>query len=168
MNQKTRKVRVGHVVSTKMDKTVVVAVEWQRTHPLYKKRIRRITKLLAHDEKSESSIGDHVSITSTRPFSKTKRWRINQILQRRDVAEIKPIELDEALQAEFAKMPSVDPPTEDAQATVETDTVETESNPPTEDAQATVETDTVETESNPPTEDAQATVETDTVDKDKK
>ena len=79
MSRRTRKVRVGRVVSAKMDKTVVVAMEWQQTHPIYKKRIRRITKLLAHDEKSESSIGDRVSITSTRPFSKNKRWRVSDI-----------------------------------------------------------------------------------------
>ena len=126
MSRRTRKVRVGRVVSAKMDKTVVIAMEWQQTHPIYKKRIRRITKLLAHDEKSESSIGDRVSITSTRPFSKTKRWRVSEILQRRDVAEIKPIELDEALQREFERVPNVDPPTESVQEAAETDTVEVE------------------------------------------
>ncbi|WP_052661808.1 30S ribosomal protein S17 [Anaerocellum danielii] len=77
-----RKTRVGVVVSDKMDKTVVVAVERLVQHPLYKKTIKRTTKFKAHDENNECRIGDKVLIMETRPLSKEKRWRVVQILER--------------------------------------------------------------------------------------
>jgi small subunit ribosomal protein S17 len=77
-----RKVRVGRVVSDKMDKTVVVAVERLVAHPLYKKRIRRTSKLKAHDELNQCRIGDTVRVVETRPLSKTKRWRVVEIVAR--------------------------------------------------------------------------------------
>jgi len=78
----TRKVRVGTVVSDKMDKTVVVAVETLKRHPLYKKTVRRTKKFKAHDEHNECRIGDRVRIMETRPLSKEKRWRVVEILAR--------------------------------------------------------------------------------------
>ena len=75
-----RKVRVGRVVSDKMNKTVVVAVEWRQTHPLYSKSVKRITKFHAHDEDNSSKEGDVVTIVETRPLSKTKRWRVTQVV----------------------------------------------------------------------------------------
>lgn len=75
-----RKVRVGRVVSDKMNKTVVVAVEWRQTHPLYSKSVKRITKFHAHDEDNTSKEGDVVTIVETRPLSKTKRWRVTQVV----------------------------------------------------------------------------------------
>lgn len=77
-----RKTTVGRVVSDKMDKTVVVAVEDSVKHPLYKKVIKRTVKRKAHDEKNECVIGDRVRIMETRPLSKDKRWRVVDILEK--------------------------------------------------------------------------------------
>ncbi|OLE26325.1 MAG: 30S ribosomal protein S17 [Actinobacteria bacterium 13_1_20CM_3_71_11] len=77
-----RKVREGYVVSDKMDKTVVVAVEDQVKHPLYGKVMRRTSKLKAHDEQNQCGIGDRVLLMETRPLSATKRWRVVEILER--------------------------------------------------------------------------------------
>lgn len=73
---------IGQVISDKMDKTVTVLVERRVKHPLYKKYIRRSTKLHAHDEGNECHVGDLVSITQCRPLSKTKFWRLHEILER--------------------------------------------------------------------------------------
>ena len=77
-----RKVREGLVVSDKMDKTVVVAVEDRFKHPLYGKVVRRTSKLKAHDEKNEAGTGDRVLLMETRPTSATKRWRVVEILEK--------------------------------------------------------------------------------------
>jgi small subunit ribosomal protein S17 len=77
-----RKIREGRVVSDKMEKTVVVAVERLVAHPLYKKRIRRTTRLKAHDEENQCRTGDTVRVVETRPLSKEKRWRVVEILRR--------------------------------------------------------------------------------------
>ncbi|MDZ7374947.1 MAG: 30S ribosomal protein S17 [candidate division KSB1 bacterium] len=77
-----RKVRIGKVISDKMDKSRVVAVERYIQHPLYKKYIRRTSKFMVHDENNESREGDIVRIMETRPLSKRKRWRIVEILER--------------------------------------------------------------------------------------
>ena len=78
----SRKTRVGVVVSDKMDKTVVVAVRDSTRHKLYGKILRRITKYAAHDEQNSCGVGDRVLIMETRPLSKTKRWRVAQILEK--------------------------------------------------------------------------------------
>lgn len=77
-----RKIRVGTVVSDKMNKTVVVAVERRTAHPVYGKRITKTTKFHAHDEQNEAHEGDTVRIMETRPLSKTKRWRLVEIIER--------------------------------------------------------------------------------------
>ena len=77
-----RKVREGLVVSDKMDKTVVVAVEDRVKHPLYGKVLRRTSKLKAHDEQNEAGIGDRVLLMETRPLSASKRWRVVEILEK--------------------------------------------------------------------------------------
>jgi len=77
-----RKVRVGIVVSNKMQKSIVVAIDRRVPHPLYKKPTHRTTKLIAHDEKNEARIGDKVQIMETRPLSKRKRWRLVQVVER--------------------------------------------------------------------------------------
>ncbi|MGH2676083.1 MAG: 30S ribosomal protein S17 [Actinomycetota bacterium] len=77
-----RKVRTGVVVSTAMEKTVVVQVERRKRHSLYGKSMRRTSKLHAHDEASEAKVGDVVRLMETRPLSKTKRWRVVEILER--------------------------------------------------------------------------------------
>jgi len=80
--QKPRTQKVGRVVSDKMDKTVVVAVDYVRRHPLYHKRITRTSKFMAHDERNECKEGDIVRIEETRPLSARKRWIVREILQR--------------------------------------------------------------------------------------
>lgn len=80
-----RKVRVGKVVSDKMQKTIVVAIETIKPHPLYGKRVRHTKKFKAHDENNDARIGDVVKIMETRPLSKDKRWRLVEILVRADV-----------------------------------------------------------------------------------
>ena len=78
----TRKVRTGVVVSDRMDKTVIVRVERQTRHPLYGKTIRLSSKLAAHDEANEARVGDRVRVMETRPLSRTKRWRVVEIVER--------------------------------------------------------------------------------------
>ena len=80
--RKLRKVRVGKVVSNKMDKTIVVAIEDNVKHPIYGKIIKRTLKVHAHDENNECSIGDKVEVMETRPLSKTKRWRLVEIIEK--------------------------------------------------------------------------------------
>jgi small subunit ribosomal protein S17 len=82
VERNTRKTREGLVVSDKMDKTVVVAVEDRVKHALYGKVLRRTSKLKAHDEQNDCGIGDRVLIMETRPLSATKRWRVVQVLER--------------------------------------------------------------------------------------
>ena len=77
-----RKVEVGKVVSDKMDKTIVVAIEDSVKHPLYKKIIKRTVKLKAHDENNECAIGDRVRVMEPRPLSKEKRWRLVEIIEK--------------------------------------------------------------------------------------
>ena len=77
-----RKTRTGKVVSDKMDKTIVVAVEDHVKHPLYKKIVKRTYKLKAHDENNECKIGDIVKVMETRPLSKDKRWRLVEIMEK--------------------------------------------------------------------------------------
>ena len=77
-----RKVRDGIVVSNKMDKTIVVAIETMALHPIYKKRVKKTTKFKAHDESNVAQAGDKVRIMETRPLSKDKRWRLVEILEK--------------------------------------------------------------------------------------
>lgn len=82
MERNLRKTRVGKVVSDKMDKTIVVAIEDNVKHPLYKKIVKRTYKLKAHDENNECNIGDRVKVMETRPLSKDKRWRLVEIIEK--------------------------------------------------------------------------------------
>ena len=82
MERNLRKERTGVVVSDKMDKTVVVAVERKEKHPLYGKFVKKTTKFVAHDEKNECGVGDTVIIMETRPLSKTKNWRVVTIVEK--------------------------------------------------------------------------------------
>ena len=85
-----KKVRTGRVVSDKMDKTVVVAIESRKSHPLYKRILRVVRKFKVHDEQNEAKLGDLVRIEETRPLSKEKRWRVVEIVTRGEGAEIAP------------------------------------------------------------------------------
>lgn len=82
-----QQVKTGTVVSNKMDKTVIVKVDKFVTHPLYHRQLKRSSKFAAHDEANECNVGDTVEITSCRPLSRTKRWRLTGILQRAAVIE---------------------------------------------------------------------------------
>ena len=93
---KQRLTKVGRVVSDKMDKTVVVSVDYLRRHPIYKKTIRRTSKFKAHDEYNRARIGDLVLIEETRPLSKTKRWIVRQILESQASVDQAPQEQEEA------------------------------------------------------------------------
>ncbi|MBI4202880.1 MAG: 30S ribosomal protein S17 [Chloroflexi bacterium] len=101
MTTSTQKSRTGQVTSVKMQKTVIVSVVWRQRHPLYGKAVRRISKFYAHDEEGQCKLGDTVRIVGTRPLSKLKRWRIVEIIQRHEVPEVKPSEID---------VPSIEPP----------------------------------------------------------
>lgn len=93
--RQNRKVLVGRVVSDKMNKTVVVAVDTYRRHPLYKKLVRKTKKYAAHDEENRCRVGDVVKIIETRPLSRTKRWRVIEILGHEELAgpaEAAPVE----------------------------------------------------------------------------
>lgn len=92
--EKRHKVRVGLVISDKMQKTVVVQVETQHPHPLYRRIVRQAKKFKAHDEDNACRVGDLVRIEETRPLSKEKRWRVAQILVRGERAEVQPHEID--------------------------------------------------------------------------
>jgi len=88
--EKKRKTRFGRIVSDKMDKTVVVAVETLRRHPLYKKTLRRTVKFKAHDANNECGLGDKVRIIETRSLSKDKRWRVAEIITKGEVVAVQP------------------------------------------------------------------------------
>ncbi|MGQ9619580.1 MAG: 30S ribosomal protein S17 [Bacteroidales bacterium] len=82
MERKLRKERIGIVVSNKMDKSIIVAINRKVKHPVYGKYVNRTKKLMAHDEKNSCNIGDVVRIAETRPFSKNKNWRLVEIIEK--------------------------------------------------------------------------------------
>ena len=125
MSYERRKVRVGKVVSDKMDKTVVVVVGWRRPHRVYKKPVRRETRFMAHDPQNACKLGDVVRIRECRPLSKLKRWRVEEILQREEIADIQPEEIIVADEPQASAEPqTLDEPTAaaiDSKVAVETD-----------------------------------------------
>ena len=94
MAKSMRKVRTGSVVGYKMDKTAVVEMVWKQRNRLYRKQVRRVARFKVHDPLNQCQLGDVVRIEETRPISKTKHWRLMEILERRQVAEVRPIELE--------------------------------------------------------------------------
>ena len=97
-----RKVRIGIVLSDRMAKTRVVGVEWSKPHPLYGRRVRRITRFKAHDEENLTRQGDRVRIMETRRLSAGKRWRVVEVMERAEVVEIRPEEVDTTLLQELS------------------------------------------------------------------
>ena len=89
-----RKVRTGSVVRVGMDRTAVVEMVWKQRNRLYRKQVRRLTRFMVHDPENRCQLGDTVRIEETRPISKTKHWRLMDILGRRQVAEVQPMELE--------------------------------------------------------------------------
>ena len=94
INRNMRKVRTGSVVRVRQDKTAVVEMVWKQRHRLYRKQMRRVARFYVHDPENQCQVGDLVRIEETRPISKTKHWRLLQILERRQVADVRPIELE--------------------------------------------------------------------------
>lgn len=94
MAKAMRKTRVGSVVSTRMDKTAVVEMVWKQRHRVYRKQMRRVTRFYVHDPERQCRIGDTVRIQETRPISRTKHWRLLEIMARRAVADVRPIDLE--------------------------------------------------------------------------
>ena len=134
MSYERRKVRVGKVVSDKMDKTVVVIVGWRRPHRVYKKPVRRETRFMAHDPQNACKLGDVVRIRECRPLSKLKRWRVEEILQREEIADIQPEEIIVADEPQALDEPQpIDEPTAaaiDSKVAVETDAPPTDADTP--------------------------------------
>ena len=89
-----RKVRTGSVVRVKQEKTAVVEMVWKQRHRIYHKPVRRVARFYVHDPENRCQVGDLVRIEETRPISKTKHWRLLEILERRQVAEVRPIDLE--------------------------------------------------------------------------
>lgn len=111
-----RKQRIGVVVSDKMDKTAVVQVERTVSHPLYGKSLRRRKKFQAHDETNTCRMGDRVVIEECRPLSKEKHWRVLQILERHEVAEVQPRQIDAALTGSAPRGLPLEPPDAEKEA----------------------------------------------------
>ena len=94
MAKAMRKVRTGSVVRTKQDKTAVVEMVWKQRHRLYHKQVRRVARFYVHDPENRCLPGDVVRIQETRPISKNKHWRLLEIVTRREVAQVRPIDLE--------------------------------------------------------------------------
>ena len=94
MAKQMRKVRVASVVRTKMDQTAVVEMVWKQRHRIYQKQMRRVSRYYVHDPENLCLVGDTIRIQETRPISKTKHWRLLEIMQSRQVADVRPIELE--------------------------------------------------------------------------
>ena len=132
-----RKVRTGSVVRVGMDQTAVVEMVWKQRNRLYRKQVRRVARFMVHDVLNQCQLGDVVRIEETRPISKTKHWRLMEVLERRQVAEVRPIELEadaEALdaaeelleQGEFAELEDAAEPGEVVEEDPDTDQQDTE------------------------------------------
>lgn len=135
MAKQMRKVRIGSVVGTRMGKTAVVEMVWKQRHPIYQKQMRRVARFYVHDPESQCQIGDTVRIQETRPISKTKHWRLLQILQRRQVADVRPIELESDVEPVMTGEALLEEPELPEMASDEEDT-EVDSEEDEEDTQA--------------------------------
>ena len=94
MAKSMRKVRVGAVVRTNQDKTAIVEIVWKQRHRIYRKQMRRVARFYIHDPENQCRLGDTVRIEETRPISKNKHWRLLEILERKQVADVRPIDLE--------------------------------------------------------------------------
>ena len=119
-----RKVRTGRVVGDKMDKTVVVTVERHVHHPLYGKALRMVTRFKAHDAENRYKVGDLVNIVETRPISRTKTWRVLELLSQREMPETQPIQAIEEAVAEALAPVSVQEAEPEAEAPTAEEAVE--------------------------------------------
>ena len=109
MVKSMRKVRTGSVVRVSMDRTAVVEMVWKQRNRLYRKQVRRLARFMVHDPENRCLVGDTVRIEETRPISKSKHWRLLEILSRREVADVRPIDLEaDAVMQETASEQPVD------------------------------------------------------------
>ena len=118
MAKAMRKIRVGSVVSTRMDKTAVVEYVWKQRHRVYRKQMRRVTRFYVHDPEDQCRIGDTVRIQETRPISRTKHWRLLEITARREVADVRPIDLETDV--------AIEPPESESDQTIDIDAADDE------------------------------------------
>ena len=114
-----RKVRVGSVVAIRMDKTAVVELVWKQRHRVYRKQMRRVTRFYVHDPDNQCRIGDTVRIQETRPISRTKHWRLLDIMARREVADVRPIDLEDSSLLRTAAAESDEEPNDAEDAAME-------------------------------------------------
>ena len=139
MVKSMRKVRTGSVVRVSMDRTAVVEMVWKQRNRLYRKQVRRLARFMVHDPESKCLVGDTVRIEETRPISKSKHWRLMEILSRRQVADVRPIDLEaDAVMEEAA----AEQPEDQAEDQAEEQTEELANEPTTEDDPSSDEQDT--------------------------
>lgn len=141
-----RKIREGTVVSDKMDKTVVVAVESRVRHPLYKKIVRRLHRHMAHDETNDAKLGDVVRIVESRPYSRRKRWRLAEVLVRAERPEVAAQEIDLELLGEVKPEEEEEKAAAPAEAVAEEAAPEGETEVPAEAAEEVPPVEQVVTE----------------------
>ena len=156
MSKEMRKIRVGTVVRTRTEKTTIVEMVWKQRHRLYRKQMRRVARFYVHDPLSQCQPGDIVRIQEVRPISKTKRWRLLEILERHIVAEVRPMELEadaDVILAPAAEVETEDPKAEDVaddetvdQAELEADEPEAEDAPEEQDEEPPERNETEEDE----------------------
>jgi len=144
-----RKIREGTVVSDKMDKTVVVAVETRVRHPLYKKTVRRLHRHMAHDETNDAKLGDIVRIVESRPYSRRKRWRLAEVLVRAERPEVAAREIDLELLGEVKPEEEEEEAAAPAEAVAEEAAPEGETEVPAEAAEEVPPVEQVVTEPEP-------------------
>ncbi len=123
MAKSMRKVRTGSVVRVSMDRTAVVEMVWKKRSRLYRKQVRQLARFMVHDPESKCLVGDTVRIEETRPISKSKHWRLLEILSRRQVADVRPIDLESDAVTAVAEEETVESANEQAE---EQDDEETE------------------------------------------
>jgi small subunit ribosomal protein S17 len=137
MAKDMRKVRIGAVVRTRTNQTAVVETVWKQRHPVYHKQMRRVARFYVHDPQSQCRVGDVVRIQETRPISKTKHWRLLEILERRQVAEVRPIELETDVEPVVTGEALLQaPPSEEDALAIENGDTEEDSAAEEEDTQA--------------------------------
>ena len=153
MAKSMRKVRVGAVVRTNQDKTAIVEMVWKQRHRLYRKQMRRVARFYVHDPENQCRLGDTVRIEETRRISKNKHWRLMEILERKQIAEVRPIDLETDVAPEMTQ-PRILAAEARAEATAaeaseepESEAVEEESGEEPEDEEKTPEDEAPEEDS---------------------
>jgi len=147
-----RKVRTGSVVRTKQDKTAIVEMVWKQRNRLYRKQVRRVARFYVHDPENLCRLGDVVRIEETRPISKTKHWRLMEILERRQVAEVRPIELENDVEPVFSPPEPVDEAELDDAATDEDESEDAADEEAADEPEEEPEDDSEDEESEEPVE----------------